>query len=161
MLEVPTETINIEMRDDVGEDRHHHLVSNCIKHTLKKYGVKSGDVSVLLTDNEKIRELNNKFRGVNTATDVLTFPGPDYLKDILGDIVISIPYAEFQCRCRGNTLESELAFLSVHGALHLLGYNDETEEERFLMLGKMNEVIEELNLPTDSTWHTYYEISEN
>lgn len=98
------------------------------------------EVSVTFTDNEKIRELNRKFRGIDRATDVLSFPLFDYegqtdeppvdeLVGMLGDIVISLEQAEKQAEEYGHSFEREAAFLCVHSMLHLLGYDHETSKE--------------------------------
>ncbi len=98
------------------------------------------EVSVTFTDNEKIRELNRKFRGIDRATDVLSFPLFDYegqtdeppvdeLVGMLGDIVISLEQAKKQAEEYGHSFEREAAFLCVHSMLHLLGYDHETSKE--------------------------------
>lgn len=98
------------------------------------------EVSVTFTDNEKIRELNRKFRGIDRATDVLSFPLFDYegqtdeppvdeLVGMLGDIVISLEQAKKQAEEYGHSFEREAAFLTVHSMLHLLGYDHETSKE--------------------------------
>ena len=98
------------------------------------------EVSVTFTDNKKIRELNRKFRGIDRATDVLSFPLFDYegeteeppvdeLVGMLGDIVISLEQAKKQAEEYGHSFEREAAFLCVHSMLHLLGYDHETSEE--------------------------------
>ena len=98
------------------------------------------EVSVTFTDNQKIRELNRKFRGIDRATDVLSFPLFDYegetdeppvdeLMGMLGDIVISLEQAKKQAEEYGHSFEREAAFLCVHSMLHLLGYDHETSAE--------------------------------
>lgn len=94
----------------------------------------SAEVSVSFVNNEQIKELNNKYRQKNIPTDVLSFPmGKDgnYDKDpatgakLLGDIVISLEKAEEQAQKYGHNLQKEVAHLTVHGILHLLGYSHE------------------------------------
>ncbi len=117
------------------------LVREAIEATLDEvqYG-NPCEVSVTFTDNEGIHELNKKFRGVDRPTDVLSFPLFDYegeseeppvdeLMGILGDIVISLEQAEAQAKEYGHSFEREVAFLSAHSMLHLLGYDHETGEE--------------------------------
>ena len=98
------------------------------------------EVSVTFTDNEGIRKLNRKFRGIDRSTDVLSFPLFDYsgeqneppvdeLVGMLGDIVISLEQATVQAEEFGHSFEREAAFLCVHSMLHLLGYDHETGEE--------------------------------
>lgn len=98
------------------------------------------EVSVTFTDNDGIRELNNKFRQIDRPTDVLSFPLFDFdgeseeppvddIMNMLGDIVISLEKAKEQADEFGHSFEREVAFLCVHSMLHLLGYDHETSEE--------------------------------
>lgn len=95
------------------------------------------EVSVTFTDNEGIRELNRRFRNVDAATDVLSFPlfedGPGGAEfgHMLGDIVLSLERCRAQSAEFGHSFERECAFLTVHSTLHLLGYdhvNSEAED---------------------------------
>ena len=96
------------------------------------------EVSVTFCDNEYIRGLNNEFRGIDRHTDVLSFPmyeDGDFDEiecaggAVLGDIVISIERAKEQAKEIGNTFHHEVAFLTVHSVLHLLGYDHERSPE--------------------------------
>lgn len=94
------------------------------------------EVSVILVDNSYIHELNFTYRGCDCPTDVLSFNLQDDLTDeedqILGDVVVSVEKAQEQAKTCGHPLRQEIAFLSVHGILHLLGYDHDTtaaEEE--------------------------------
>ncbi|MGQ9631248.1 MAG: rRNA maturation RNase YbeY [bacterium] len=98
---------------------------------LKFEGVGRAEVSVLLTDDEEIRSLNRRYRGVDRPTDVLAFAmgecrsaAPD---DILGDVVISVDTAQRQAEELGHSLERELEILLIHGILHLLGYDHDAD----------------------------------
>lgn len=116
------------------------------------------EVSVTFTDNEKIRELNRKFRGIDRATDVLSFPLFDYegqtdeppvdeLVGMLGDIVISLEQAEKQAEEYGHSFEREAAFLCVHSMLHLLGYDHETsKEDEADMRRRQSEILARMGL---------------
>ena len=114
------------------------LIRNAIKATLEFedfYG--ECEVSVTFTDNEGIRVLNKDYRGIDSATDVLSFPLKDFSSDefeedeeiALGDIVLSLEKAREQAYTYGHSFEREVAFLCVHSTLHLLGYDHETGEE--------------------------------
>ena len=98
------------------------------------------EVSISFVDDKGIRELNKQFRLIDRATDVLSFPLFDYegesdeppvdeLVGMLGDVVISLETAKRQAEEYGHTLEEEVAFLTVHSMLHLLGYDHETGAE--------------------------------
>lgn len=87
----------------------------------------SGDVSILLTEDAQLRELNRQYLGVDAPTDVLSFPSgesdPETGKTYLGDVAISLPRAELQAATAGHAREDEVQLLVVHGVLHLLGYD--------------------------------------
>ena len=111
------------------------------------------EISVTLTDNEKIRELNRSYRNIDRATDVLSFPlFDDEFEDEqplpLGDIVISLEKAKEQSEEFGHSFQRECAFLTVHSMLHLLGYDHETgKEDEKDMFFRQEEVMKLLNLP--------------
>lgn len=101
---------------------------------------RSAELSILLTDDEEIHELNFKYRGIDRPTDVLSFSqmeGEELIEegDIvqLGDIVISVETAQRQADARGRSLADELELLTVHGVLHLLGYDDQNDEDAEIM----------------------------
>lgn len=110
----------------------------------------TGDVCVLITDAEEIQRLNASYRHIDRVTDVLTFPAwegdsilcpPD---GYLGDIAICLERAQEQAEEYGHSLERELAFLSVHGALHLLGYDHMQPDDEQKMLAMQDEILNEL-----------------
>jgi len=85
-----------------------------------------GELSVVLTDDATIQQLNREYRGIDTPTDVLSFAqqeaeGPS--GEVLGDVIISLPTAQRQADERGHSLAAEVRILMVHGLLHLLGYD--------------------------------------
>jgi probable rRNA maturation factor len=104
-------------------------------------GAGNAEVHVVLTSDQVIRELNRRFRNVDRATDVLSFPDGDDLpsgRRLLGEIVISRDSARRQAEALGHGEVRELCELALHGTLHLLGYDHERDH------GEMNEI--ELNL---------------
>lgn len=111
---------------------------------------RAGDVCVLLTEDDEMRELNHRFRNLDESTDVLTFPALD--PSTLGDIAISIPYAERQAKRRGVSLKQEIGFLAIHGGLHLLGFDDESEDDRRTMVDEMNRAALAAGLKQDHEW---------
>jgi len=103
-----------------------------------------GEVSLTLCDNEYIRELNSEFRGIDAPTDVLSFPTLDFDMGgytIIGDIIISLERATAQAEEYGHSLLRELCFLSVHSALHLLGYDHVDDEEGRIYMEKRQEEV--------------------
>lgn len=96
--------------------------------------------------------MNLRFRGLDEATDVLTFPGDGVPGAPLGDIAIALPYAERQADARGVSVSQELGYLAIHGTLHLLGFDDAAEEDRVEMVREMNRVAVEAGLRPDENW---------
>ncbi|WP_256760192.1 rRNA maturation RNase YbeY [Cohnella sp. WQ 127256] len=142
----------------------------------EKEEVPDGIVTLTLTDDAGIQELNRQYRGLDKPTDVLSFsliegeePDIHYndeyeaseegdegwkdeeklgnpFSDLLGDIVISVPRAEAQAEEYGHSFERELGFLFVHGFLHLLGYDHGDEEQEKEMFSKQEAVLKEAGL---------------
>lgn len=120
------------------------------------------EVSVTFTDNEQIRQLNREFRHQDKSTDVLSFPlgengafdiNPDTGNMQLGDIVISLETAVEQADTYGHTLEREIAFLTVHSMLHLLGYDHENGGLEEMQMRSMEEqILTSLGLARDITY---------
>ena len=110
------------------------------------------EVSVILVDNNYIQELNLTYRGLDSPTDVLSFNLQDDMTSdlgedkILGDVVISMEKAGEQADLYGHSLRREVAFLAVHGILHLLGYDHETTEAEQEMKGKKDLVLKKFFL---------------
>ena len=86
------------------------------------------EVSVLFCADTRMRALNRRYRGQDRPTDVLAFPAGDSDSGFLGDIVISVPYAEREARRRREPGAREIDRLLVHGLLHLMGYDHETDD---------------------------------
>lgn len=133
-------------------------------------GPRDVQVSLLLTGDAQMREMNREFRGADRSTDVLSFPMLDYLEDggveddqlvgdtdpetgevMLGDIVVSMETAARQAEEYGHSPERELAYLAVHGLLHLRGYGHEREGGRRRMRAKEEEILALLDLARDAT----------
>lgn len=123
----------------------------------------NAEISVTIVDNEKIHELNKKYRNIDSETDVLSFPlGENGVYDInhdtdeaeLGDIVISLEKAEEQAKRYGHSLKREVGFLTVHSMLHLLGYDHEKGGiEMVRMREKEEKVLTELGLRRDGNYY--------
>ena len=133
------------------EPETERLVRRAVTEALHLAG-SSGDVTVMVTDGDEIQGLNRTFRNVDAVTDVLTVPAwegeasacpPD---GYLGDIAVCYPRAVEQAVAYGHSIEREIAFLSVHGALHLSGYDhiDPADEQK--MLAKQKEILNRLGL---------------
>ncbi|HRX58498.1 MAG TPA: rRNA maturation RNase YbeY [Eubacteriales bacterium] len=144
MIEVQTEL------DGIGGGAR-DLIMRAVSAALENGGA-GGDVCVLITDAEEIQSLNRNYRKIDRVTDVLTFPaweGEAILcpkDEYLGDIAICYERAQQQAQDYGHSLERELAFLAVHGALHLLGYDHMTPEDEKTMQKKQEEILTGLGL---------------
>ena len=119
------------------------------------------EISVTFTDNEEIRKLNAQYRNIDAATDVLSFPmGENGQYDtnletgatILGDIVISVEKAVEQAEAYDHSLQREVAYLTAHSVLHLLGYDHVENMEKVRMREKEELVMEQLGLPASSSY---------
>lgn len=125
------------------------IISDAVNGTLAymKYK-KEAEVSVSIVDENEIKKLNKEFRGINKVTDVLSFPigdkNPESGEVVLGDIVLCADRIISQAQEYGHTRKRELAFLTCHSMLHLLGYDhiDDNEREKMEELQKniLNEI---------------------
>lgn len=109
------------------------FVKEITKKILEELNLDKVEVSITLTDNDKIRELNKNWRNKDKETDVLSFPINEkplrYRYTVLGDVVISIPFAKRQAEEIGYSYKEEILRLLIHGILHLLGYDHEKDEK--------------------------------
>jgi len=110
-----------------------------------------GDISIVLTDDSQLQQLNRDFLGIDTPTDVLSFPAsetdPETGRRYLGDILVSVSRAEDQAGAAGHALEDEVQLLIVHGTLHLLGHDHAEAEEKDRMWKAQAEVMARIGLP--------------
>lgn len=162
-------TVNIEYEaseklDFDYEELVNKVILACMDYEECPY---DAEVSVLFTDDEEIRQINRKFRSIDAATDVLSFPEIDYdipgdfsmLEDnvaayfnpetgelILGDIVISVERAQMQAEEYGHTIEREIAFLTAHSMFHLFGYDHMQEDDARIMEQKQEDVLNKLQI---------------
>ena len=152
MMEIIIAALPEEMpigADDIAYVRRAVHVVGC------RHDAEAAEVSVTLTDDAHIHELNRTYRGIDRATDVLSFAlteseEPEILGapsgEILGDIIISVERAREQAMAYGHSYLRELSFLTVHGMLHLLGYDHMEEAERLEMEAEQREIMEELGI---------------
>lgn len=108
------------------------------------------ELSIVLTDEARLHELNLNYLGIDAPTDVLSFPAsetdPETGARYIGDILISIPRAQSQADAAGHALESEVQLLVVHGVLHLLGHDHAEPEDKARMWKAQAEILESLGL---------------
>ncbi len=122
------------------------LIENAVSNVLEVEGARyPTEVSVAVTGDETVADLNQRFRGKSGTTDVLSFAmsggevgeggfvSPPSGKQDLGEVIISYPQASRQAETLGHDAKDEIAFLTVHGVFHLLGYDHEASSEAELM----------------------------
>ena len=152
---------NNQEKVEVDKEMEELVIKAC-NTVLENEGIEDAcEISVTFVDNAQIKEINSEFRHKEMATDVLSFPlGEDGMYDedpengalMLGDIVISLERALEQSEMYGHSVEREVAFLTTHSMLHLLGYDHVNggEEER-IMRSKEEEVLVKMGLPRTVT----------
>jgi probable rRNA maturation factor len=115
-----------------------------------EFALASVDMTIVLTDDAQLQELNREYLGVDAPTDVLSFPAaeadPETGAPYLGDILISIPRAMQQAEAAGHSIEAEVQLLVVHGTLHLLGHDHAKAQEKARMWKAQAEVMSKLGL---------------
>ena len=104
-------------------------------------------LTVLLTSDEAVRDLNARFRGKDRATNVLSFPAPETAAPHLGDIALARGVCAVEAEAQGKPLEHHLSHLVAHGVLHLLGWDHETDDEAEEMEGLERRILAEMDIP--------------
>lgn len=123
-----------------------------IDEVSRELKVKNGLVSFVFVDNKKIREINKEYRGIDRETDVISFafmdedinPDTDYTN--YGEIYISLEKTLSQSLEYGHSFDRELCFLTVHGLLHLLGYDHMTKEDENVMFSLQDKILNKLGI---------------
>ncbi|GIN74995.1 MULTISPECIES: rRNA maturation RNase YbeY [Bacillus] len=154
----------LDITDETGRVPEDQLaeIEKILQFAAAEEGVADGaEVSVTIVNNEEIQEINKEYRGKDYPTDVISFAleedgegeieiiGAD-MPPVLGDIIISADKAREQAEEYGHSLMRELGFLTVHGFLHLLGYDHMTEEEEKEMFTKQKEILNRYGLSRSS-----------
>jgi probable rRNA maturation factor len=125
------------------------LIERAAQAALKNQSA-DGDMTIVLTDDARLHELNREYLSVDSPTDVLSFPAsetdPETGAPYWGDILISMPRAESQANAAGHPLKSEVQLLIVHGVLHLLGHDHADAKQKAKMWKAQTEILESLGL---------------
>ena len=150
-------TILIENETDY--DLNVDFAKQIITKVIEEEGINPNcEINVFIVSREDMQDINKTQRGIDKVTDVLSFPMIDFINGekiperafyLLGDIVISIDVALEQAIDYGHTIERELGFLLIHGALHLLGYDHDTEKNQTTMFNKQDSLLKDLLLFRD------------
>lgn len=136
------------------------LAATACEEALRDEGATEWVVSLTLTSQDRVHELNRTFRNVDAPTDVLSFsqregdadpnPGlPNLGPPLLGDVIVALEVAREQAQAYGHSVERETAFLAVHGTLHLLGYDHEESAAEADMMARGERALERVGLTRD------------
>lgn len=137
--------IYVEIKKDLIKEKK--IIRKILNHAIKEERLKNIYFNVIIVDNEYIHKINKEYRGIDKATDVISFALEDEKKEnfskkrLLGDIYISIDKAIEQSVEYNHSLERELSFLAVHGLLHLLGYDHQDKEQEKIMFEKQELIL--------------------
>ena len=135
--------------NEYGYTEDYAFLNDVINRTLEMEKVKNANFSIVFVDNEKIQYLNKNYRNIDKITDVISFAFEDNQKVVynnvrfLGEIFICIPRMLEQAQDYGHSRERELAFLTVHGLLHLLGYDHMNLEDEKVMFELQEKILNE------------------
>jgi len=139
--------INIESETSFPQDLLAQAARTALEHEAQSL---ESDLSIILTDDSRLHELNLNYLGVDAPTDVLSFPAsetdPETGARYIGDILISVPRAQAQADAAGHPLEAEVQLLVVHGVLHLIGHDHAEAEDKARMWKAQTEILKQLGL---------------
>ena len=127
-------------------------VEELLNFVIKKEKLENCVFNIIIVDNEYIHKLNKEYRGVDRPTDVISFALEDHIDEVnldfrmLGDIYISLDKAIEQANEYGHSFLREICFLTVHGLLHLLGYDHMEKDEEEIMFKKQDEILNEFGI---------------
>lgn len=129
------------------------FLRNAALQTLQHEQVESGSMTLVVTDEETIQRLNKEFADLDQPTDVLAFEGaeddPDNPGRYYGDVIIALAVAERQAQEADHSIEDELSLLTVHGTLHLLGYDHATSVEKNAMWAAQSAILDHLGVSVE------------
>jgi probable rRNA maturation factor len=145
----PSVDIQITSPQWDAEPLAEQTVRTAIAAAADELGTEAGEVSVVLTDDAAIRTLNRDWRGIDKPTNVLSFPAAAGPGDdrMLGDIVIAYETLARECHDEDRVFLQHLAHLTIHGFLHLMGYDHQTDSDADAMEGLESKIMTALNLP--------------
>ena len=142
--------IDIEIEDEAwvaAAPQAQALVQAAAAAALRQAEFDGDAVTILLTDDDSVRDLNARFRGKDYATNVLSFPAPQNPEGHLGDIALAFGVCAREAAEQGKPIAHHLQHLVAHGVLHLLGYDHETDAEAEHMEGLERVILAGLGVP--------------
>lgn len=146
---------SIEVEDDYSNKIDSAILERAVRLIFEHETISWEDnsLTLVITGDNQIESLNNKYRGISAPTDVLSFPtrylDPDSGTNYLGDVLISFPQAETQAVEAGHLVDQELQLLIVHGVLHLLGHDHVKANEGRKMWNAQAEILDKLGIQID------------
>ena len=147
--------VEIDYREINKNDNYNELINRVMQKCFETEKLENTKlyVSIILTNDEEIRKINKKYREIDKATDVLSFPmfekneiSSVTEEEVLGDLIISIERVKEQAEEYGHSFERELAYMLVHGFYHLMGEDHIQEDEKIQMRAKEENVLKSLNI---------------
>ena len=141
-----------EIINEVEEIKDLDTINELLNFVVIKEKLENCLFNIILVDNDYIHKLNKEYRGIDRVTDVISFALEDSQDEVkldfrvLGDIYISVDKAKDQAKEYGHSFLRELSFLTIHGLLHLLGYDHMTKEEEEIMFKKQDELLNEFGI---------------
>ena len=154
----------IVYKDVQENEKYEEIVKKVLEQCFKEEDMLDSKlyITITFTTPQNIKEINKKYRNIDKATDVLSFPmfekdeletkikNKDYVcEDVLGDIIISIEKVQEQAEEYGHSFERELSYMIVHGFYHLMGYDHIKEEDKKVMRPKEEKVLNDLKIKRD------------
>ena len=154
----------IVYKDVQENEKYEKIVKKVLEQCFKEEDMLDSKlyITITFTTPQNIKEINKKYRNIDKATDVLSFPmfekdeletkikNKDYVcEDVLGDIIISIEKVQEQAEEYGHSFERELSYMVVHGFYHLMGYDHIKEEDKKVMRPKEEKVLNDLKIKRD------------
>ena len=131
------------------------LLNKVADYALKSENVDNGVVNIIIVDNDRIKCINKNYRNIDRETDVISFALEDddtFIElpiRVLGDIYISIDKVKSQASEYGHSEKREICFLTVHGILHLLGYDHMNKDDELVMFSKQAKILDDLDIRRD------------
>ena len=153
--------INIDFLNNQSEfetSDFEKIINKVAEEVLRVHNItKNVEISVVFTDDNEIKSINNEFRNINASTDVLSFPQYEYITAgevsdindeilVIGDVIISLEHAQMQSVEYNHSINREVGYLAAHSILHLLGYDHMNEDDKKLIRDKEELVMKNIKL---------------
>ncbi|MBI3960692.1 MAG: rRNA maturation RNase YbeY [Chloroflexi bacterium] len=162
---MPEWEITVDIDESFAAEVAEETLAAALSAVLTYAGVTVAGVAIVVTDNDYVQSLNREYRGVDAPTDVLSFAAqegddldakfaPEVAEEIdryLGDLILAYPYAAAQAARYGYPIQTELQLLVVHGCLHLLGYDHDSDESQAEMWAAQSAILTSLGVKEDLT----------